>query len=57
MPKNVPENDEYANYDLDQLEKEYESLKEKLKESKIRRNFVQQERVIIHHLGNDSFVL
>jgi hypothetical protein len=46
MPKKVPEPDDvFMKLDLDQLEKTVDDLKDKLRERKINRNFVQQERV------------
>lgn len=38
-------NVDFTNMDIDQLDKEIDQLKDKLKDAKIRRNFVQQERV------------
>jgi hypothetical protein len=60
MPKKIPEViDDLTPLDQPQLEKEVEDLKEKLRETKTRRNFVQQERVPIayNYLGNDCFLL
>ena len=46
-PKPVPEvQDEFTTMSMEQLELEHERLKEKHKDSKVKRNFVQQERVI-----------
>lgn len=46
-PKSKPEpNDELMQMTMEQLEQEEERLKEKRREANIKRNFVQQERVI-----------
>ena len=46
MPKNIPEVHDHLNsMTMEELEAEEEKLKEKHKEFKIKRNFVQQERV------------
>jgi hypothetical protein len=54
MPRAPPEVvDEYTPMEIDQLENELDALKDKLKDFKIRRNFIQQERVSVTNLGND----
>lgn len=46
MPKPIPEPvDSFTPMGIEDLEREHDLLLEKLKETKIRRNFVQQERV------------
>lgn len=47
MPRVVEPNDRYTKMDLEQLKKEAERQKEYLTEVKMKRNFIQQERVII----------
>jgi ribosomal protein L29 len=37
--------DDFSPMNIEQLEKELDSYKDKLKEYKMRRNFIQQERV------------
>lgn len=50
MPKAPPEEvDEFTQMDIDQLQKYIDSQKEVLNQSKIRRNFVQQEREMINN--------
>jgi hypothetical protein len=54
MPRAPPEiTDEFTQMNIEQLESELDSLKDKLKDYKIRRNFIQQERVTVTNIGND----